>query len=172
MSFDIRIQETLDGGDAVLRGSDLQMVDQLSNQVYFALFGGNVEENTPAVVDIENRVERFDFWGNSLFHSNEPDFQFNSNFERSLRDIALNTEGIQRLEQIASGDLAYLSEFGEVTVTIIAEDVNRIRIVVRIALKPRYGDLVTTLLDITLGSQPGPVTPIFEFGIFEPNIFE
>lgn len=172
MSFDVRIRETLDGGDVVLVGNDLQMVDQLSNQAYFALFGGNIEESTPRIVENDNRIERFDYWGNALFHPDEPDFQFNSEFERSLDQIALNTEGIQRLEQIALRDLAFLSEFGEVSADITAQDINRICVVVQIALKPRYGNLVTTLLDITLGDEPGPVTPVFEFGIFEPNIFE
>lgn len=175
MSFDIRLRETLDGGDAVLLGDDLQMVDQLSNQAYLALFGGNVEESTPSVVDTDNRIERFDFWGNALFHPDQPEFQFNSDFERSLDQIPLNTEGIQQLEQIALRDLAFLNEFGVVTVNISVQSVNRICITVQIELRPRFGGLTTTLLDmdiVPVDVEPEPVGPVFEANIFEPNIFE
>lgn len=175
MSVDVRIIETLDGGDAVLSGNDLELVNQLDNQVYLALFGGNTEESTPQLIDNDNRIERFDFWGNSLFHPDEPTFQFNSAFERSLSEIPLNTEGIQRLEQIALTDLAYLREFGNLTVSITAQSVNRICIDVRIQLKPRFGDLVTVSLDLVIRPvdvDPTPTGTIYEPGIYEPGIYE
>lgn len=177
MIADVRIGESLDGGDAVLLGNDLEFVDQLKNQVLFGLFGGNVEESTPTIIDTENRVQRFDFWGNGLFHPDEPEFQFNSNFERSLRDIALNTEGLQRLEQIASNDLSFLSALGDVTVDITLQDVNRIGIEVRIALRPRFSDLVTVAFELdvsqlSFGDMPTPDSAVYESGIYESGIYE
>ena len=139
---DLTIHESLNGGDLVIESNDLQLTDELTNQVYLALFGGNVEQSTDEVnLDIAN--ERFDFWGNELFHQDEPDFQFNSAFERTLNRVALNTQGLQELEQVAEQDLSFLSEFGTVTVSISVISHNRIRIDVEIDLKERYKRLIT-----------------------------
>lgn len=139
---DLTIRESLNGGDLVIESNDLQLTDELTNQVYLALFGGNVEQSTDEVnLDIAN--ERFDFWGNELFHQDEPDFQFNSEFERTLNRVALNTQGLQELEQVAEQDLSFLNEFGTVTVSISVISHNRIRIDVKIDLKERYKRLIT-----------------------------
>lgn len=139
---DLTIRETLNGGDLIIENNDLQLTDELTNQVYLGLFGGNVEQSTNEV-NLEISNERFDFWGNELFHQDEPDFQFNSNFERTLNNVALNTQGIQELEQIGEQDLSLLSEFGEVSVSILIMSPDRIRIAVNIDLKERYKNLIT-----------------------------
>ncbi len=139
---DLTIRETLNGGDLVVESNDLQLTDELTNQVYLGLFGGNVEQSTFEFnPDVAN--ERFDFWGNELFHQDEPDFQFNSQFERTLNRVALNTQGLQELEQAAEQDLSFLSEFGTVNVDISIISHDRIRIHVLIDLLERYRRLIT-----------------------------
>ena len=139
---DLTIRETLNGGDLVVESNDLQLTDELTNQVYLALFGGNVEQST---FDLNSDVsnERFDFWGNELFHQDEPDFQYNSQFERTLNRVALNTQGLQELEQVAEQDLSFLSEFGTVDVDISIVSHERIRIDVAVDLLERYRRLIT-----------------------------
>lgn len=139
---DLTIRETLNGGDLVVENNDLQLTDELTNQVYLGLFGGNVEQSTDEV-NLEIANERFDFWGNELFHPDEPGFQFNSRFERTLNNVALNTQGLQELEQVAEQDLSFLNEFGEVTIDISIISHNRIRIDVKIDLQERYKRLIT-----------------------------
>jgi len=149
---DLTIRETLNGGDLVLEGNDLQLTNELTNQVYLALFGGNVEQSTDEI-NLEIANERFDFWGNELFHQDEPEFQFNSAFERTLNRVALDTQGIQELEQVGEQDLSFLSEFGTVTFSISLVSHNRIRVYMNLDLKERYRRLITeseVVLDFVL----------------------
>lgn len=136
---DIRIIEGLDGGDLVVSGNDLELTNELKNQVYLGLFGGNVEESTNEV----GEGERFDFWGNDLFHPDEPGFQFNSNFERTLNRVALNTQGIQELEQVGTTDLAFMRELGDYTLQIFVVAPGRIRIDFSIDLREEFRNLFT-----------------------------
>lgn len=123
---DLSLFENFDGGELVLIGNDLELTESLFNQVYLALFGGNVEQVTG---DIDDQVlQRFDFWGNVLFHPDQAQFQFNSRTERALNEIAINSEGIQRLEQIIAQDLDFLTELAELEVNVIAERIDRVRI--------------------------------------------
>lgn len=123
---DLTLFETHDGGDLRLVGNDLQLTEGLFNQVYLALFAGNPEQSTS---DVNEQVQqRFDFWGNDLFHSDEPEFQFNSRTERALRETPLNSAGLLRLEQIISEDLRFLEQLAEVRVNVTAEGVNRAKI--------------------------------------------
>ena len=46
MITDLKICETLDGGDLILLNDDIAVIEDLSNQPYLAMFGGNVEANT------------------------------------------------------------------------------------------------------------------------------
>ena len=172
---DLRLIETFDGGDVVVSNNDLELTNELNNQVYLALFGGNVEQST-AEVNQEISNERFDFWGNELFHQDEPDFQFNSNFERALQTVALNTEGLQELEQIALADLAFLNEFGTVSVDISIRQVDGIRISVNIDLKPEYQNLITSgdisidfvISDRTVTTWTDGVGNVFTDGVGNP----
>lgn len=153
---DLRIVETFNGGDLVVSNNDLELTNQITNQVYLSLFGGNTEQSTPQI-NQDISFERLDFWGNDLFHPDEPDFQLNSSFERALAQTALNTEGIQQLEQIALQDLSLLSEFGSVTASISVTGNDRIKVCVSIDLKERYRDLVTTAdltIDLVVSGRP------------------
>jgi phage gp46-like protein len=109
--IDILIYENGDGGDLQLRNEDLQKSQALTNQMYLALYGGNIEENTS--LELEEKERRLDYWGNAYL---EQEQQFNSNFERALNNTTLNSAGISVLEDAAKEDLSYLSDYANIEV--------------------------------------------------------
>jgi len=112
MGFDIAIKETGNGGDIVLRGADLAIVYSIENEVYLATFGGNKEQDTPAVVTQE---QSFDYWANNLMYKGNSKLQFNSKTERTMGEVALNSSGRTRIEDAMKEDIKYLSDAGAVT---------------------------------------------------------
>lgn len=126
---DLSIFETLNGGDVALKGNDLFLANSLWNQPYLALFGGNTAQDTPSdPEDISEDLERFDHWGNSLLHANSPELQFNSKLERTLQEVALNSAGLQELQQVIEDDLSYLDGIADVEVTVSLDGVDRVRL--------------------------------------------
>src|SRR6478609_1664123 len=115
--FDLAIGEAEgNGGDIKMLKNDLAIVYGNENQVYLALFGGNVEQNTPAIPTI---TQTNDYWGNSLFWTNNAAQQFNSNTERILNTTALNSAGRVKIENAVKDDLKYLQDTGvQVTVNV------------------------------------------------------
>lgn len=109
--LDLVIYETGDGGDLEIKADDLQLISGLTNQVYLALFGGNLAQSTDS--SISDDEQRLDYWGNEIL---EKDNQFNSTFEKTLREISLNTSGIRELENAAKKDLEYLQEFATIEI--------------------------------------------------------
>ena len=126
----LKIVETLDGGDLVLKGNDLEATDSLLNQPYPALFGGNVIQGTDEVDP--NTQGRGDWWANEMLFRNEINSQNNSKFERALNTTPLNSEGVALLEEIALSDLSYLSDLADISVDIHVEAANRARIEIKI----------------------------------------
>lgn len=109
-TLDISIYETGNGGDMNLRADDIDIVKGFANQIYLALFGGNVEENTTE--SSSEQEQRKDWWGNELIEGEK----FNSNFERALLVNPLNSAGISALENAAKEDLKFLKEYGTLTI--------------------------------------------------------
>jgi len=87
--------------------NDLLMGESLFQQVYLAFFGGNIEANTRG--DELITEERFDWWGNSLFFPDIPNKQFNSNTERTILNVVMNSSGRLSIIQAMNEDLQYLS---------------------------------------------------------------
>ena len=123
--MDINLYETGEGADYVVLENDIQLSNALWLPVYLALFGGNVAQTTDSVS--EDFLQRFDYWGNTLLES-FPEAQYNSEFERSLNETALNTGNIVLLEGIAKRDLRFLSGLGEINVDISLIRVDAIEI--------------------------------------------
>lgn len=123
--MDLRIVETFDGGDAVLKGNDLEIVSGFQNMPYIGLFGGNIEESTRTYNEGE---QRFDFWGNTLFHDQDSKIQFNSDTERILAQVALSSSGRLLIEQAVKRDLSFMGDFSSVTSSVSIIDNNRIKI--------------------------------------------
>ncbi|AIX11885.1 hypothetical protein [Flavobacterium phage V157] len=105
---DINLHESGSGGEMAIVSSDLLLGESLYQQVYLALFGGNVEVNTRGDELITD--ERFDYWGNSLFFGETQSKQFNSNTERTLLNVVLNSSGRLAIIQSIKDDLQYLNE--------------------------------------------------------------
>jgi phage gp46-like protein len=123
---DIHLFETGTGGDFAILNDDLLMGETLHQQVYLALFGGNVEANTKASY-LESE-ERFDYWGNSFVWTDVPTKQFNSETERVLGSVALNSSGRLSILQAASKDLDYLKNVINYTVDVSISSVSKMSI--------------------------------------------
>ena len=128
--IDITIYETGSGGDANLVGIDLEQTDSYFNMVYLAFFGGNVEASTTG-----NEVEseqRFDWWGNSILSENDKELQFNSETERTLNNVAINSEGRSLIEESAKADLNFMNNFANIEVLVTLENANKVSIYVNL----------------------------------------
>ena len=120
MAIDLKLIETFSGGDLVQNTNDLELLNGFGNMIYIALFGGNVEQSTPS-----RRIsseQYFDFWGNSLFHENNQSIQFNSETERTLRSVALNSQGRILIIESIKKDLSFFSNFANVIVDVIINE--------------------------------------------------
>ena len=127
---DLKLIETFDGGDLVLNGNDLQVIDGFQNMIYLALFGGNIEQSTK---EFDEDEERFDYWANDLLMLDSPDIQYNSETERTLNEVALNSRGRLLIEQSVKKDLEFMQDFGniEVNVSIIQSDRVKINVIIK-----------------------------------------
>ena len=127
---DLKIIETFDGGDLVLNGNDLQVIDGFQNMIYLALFGGNIQQSTKQYNEDE---ERFDYWANSLLMLDSPNIQYNSETEKTLNEVTLNSRGRLLIEQSVKKDLEFMQDFGniEVNVSIIQSDRVKINVIIK-----------------------------------------
>lgn len=125
---DLNIFESGDGGELSIINEDLLFGESLYQQIYLALFGGNVEENTRQYLITE---QRNDYWGNSLFFGEIPSKQFNSNTERMIKNIVLNSSGRLDLIRAINEDLTYLRELLNYFVDVRFESFNKIRMIIK-----------------------------------------
>lgn len=128
--MDLEVRETLNGGDLVKNPKDFSVINGFQNMIYFGLFGGNVEASTPLVrIPTE---QAFDWWGNNLFFPNDTSVQMNSETERTLMNVALNSSGCVLIEKAIDKDLKFMADFATVTreVTIVSTD--RVKIEIQI----------------------------------------
>lgn len=120
MPQDVLIFETDSGGDLNKIAGDLQLAYGWENMPYIALFGGNVKQSTPSArVDGE---QNFDWWGNA--YESDPAIQINSETERVLSQVALNSNGRILIEQAVWKDVDFMKKFANilVNVSIISDD--------------------------------------------------
>lgn len=123
MAIDVTIYEEGSGGDLQLLNDDLALSEGLTNQVYLALVGGNLEQSTSP--DIEELEIRQDWWANVLLNEEN---QFNSNFERALSEVALNSAGIRVLENAVKEDLEFLTAYADINIESELIGLNRLEI--------------------------------------------
>lgn len=127
--IDIEVAETYDGGDFVKKGMDLSVISDWRSMPYLAMFGGNVEQSTP-VSSLPENTERQDYWANSLFWPDDRSKQFNSETERTLREVALTQDGISQIEDAMMTDLEFMQDFAEIRVNARLLDVNELELTV------------------------------------------
>lgn len=128
--MDLLLIETGNGGDVQLNGNDYAKALGIENQVYLAWFGGNVEQSTkPGVV----LAQSFDYWANGLLMGSNPSIQYNSEFERALRNVSLTSSGRVELEAAAKKDLEFLKDMGiTYTIQVAITDTDRVEILLKL----------------------------------------
>lgn len=128
LTKDILLRETGSGGDFSLISNDLVLSDVLYQQFYLALFGGNIKASTKqSYLDNE---ERLDFWGNTLVWATNKARQFNSETERVIQEIVLNSSGRMKIIQAVKDDLAYLESMINFEVEVNLLNQNRLSIII------------------------------------------
>lgn len=124
--MDLELKETGNGGDVIKNTNDLSVIEGFENMIYLGLFGGNVASDTPQQrLDTE---QAFDFWGNNLLLPNDPSTQFNSQTERTLNTVVLNSAGRVIIEEAIKSDLAFMNSFAQVAVDVVIISTDRIAI--------------------------------------------
>lgn len=131
--MDLELQESGNGGDLVKKPKDISVIYGFQNMVYLALFGGNVEASTP-VTRLENE-QAFDYWGNNLFFKDDPSVQFNSETERVLNQVALNSSGRITIEESVKRDLQFMTEFAKLEIIVSIISVDKVQILINV-IKP------------------------------------
>jgi len=128
---DINLFEGGSGGEMRILNYDLLMAETIYQTIYLALYGGNVEQDTTE--DESDLEENFDYWGNQLFYSNNPDKWFNSQTERVLSTVALNGEGRRLIEDAVNADLQFLNNVVNFEVEVSISSNNRAEIAIFIS---------------------------------------
>jgi phage gp46-like protein len=123
---DIHIFESGNGGELALLSNDLVLSESLYQVVYISLFGGNVEASTLGN-EIESE-ERSDYWANELVFPSKTSKQFNSITEKTLNEVALNSEGRLKIESAVKQDLQFLKKIVNLEVNILILDTNKVEI--------------------------------------------
>jgi len=130
---DIMLYQTGSGGDMAILNNDLVLGDVLFQQVHLALFGGNLKANTES--SYIGTEERFDYWGNSLIWRDSRPEQFNSNTERTLRNVVLNSSGRLAILQAVNTDLEAIKGFANFTASVSLLGINSVKITIELSGK-------------------------------------
>jgi phage gp46-like protein len=141
---DINLHESGNGGEMAIVSNDLLMGESLFQQVYLALFGGNIEAVTRG--DELITEERFDYWANPLFFSEIPSKQFNSITEKTINSVALNSQGRLSIINAINEDLSYLTELLNYSIDVQIFEVNKIRIIINFTPKNNQQSRVLQLV--------------------------
>ena len=131
---DFNVFESGDGGELSIFNNDLSLTELLYQTIYIALFGGNVEAST--LGNEIDREERFDYWANDLFFKNNPSKQFNSETERVLSEVTINTSGRLTIKSAVESDLFFIKKIATLAVNIVILDVDKISINISLSAIP------------------------------------
>ena len=112
--MDIKIVETRNGGDVVLKNNDLETTDSIHNDVYIGCFGGNPGENTTG--NEKEGEERGDWFGNELFFNSNEKGWINSRLEHALNTTPLSSAGLIKLNEAANEDLKFMKDYSDYSV--------------------------------------------------------
>lgn len=129
-TLDLLIFENGNGGEISLNGRDISLVERLYYKVYYSLFGGNIEATTKGN-EVVGEV-RSDWWGNSLFFSEKKAKQFNSETEKTLRNVTLNSLGRIEILNSVKNDLKYLKDISQLDINIVLLSTEKLEIIVKL----------------------------------------
>lgn len=138
--FDLTIFDNGIGGDIVLDTNDLSMTSSLYNQVYLALFGGNLSQSHIDSEDAQNGEQRLDYWQNKLLLSDDESNKMVSGTEIALSKLSMTSQGLYDLKNIIQEDLDFLKSFGDVTINIELITNNFIKLLVSIKSRENEQD--------------------------------
>lgn len=124
------MKETGDGGDLILKGNDLSVINGFQNMPYLGTFGGNPDQSTTGPKNPDEKA--FDYWGNYLFSPNQPKIQFNSLLEKKLTETTISSDGRVQIQRAVQKDLSFMNDFSVVTVEVSIASVDRILIYIKI----------------------------------------
>lgn len=141
---DINLYESGNGGEMSIVSNDLLMSETLFQQVYLALFGGNIETVTRG--DEVIGQERFDYWANTLFFQDNQVKQFNSETENFLINMSYTTSNRLKLIELVKSDLSYVSSLVNFSVDVKFESLNRLLIIINFTEKTNQEDRVLQLV--------------------------
>lgn len=141
---DILLYETGQGGDFAIIEDDLSMGESLYQQIFLALFGGNIEASTK--INYLETEERFDYWGNSLIWKTEISKQFNSQTERTIQNTTLNSSGRLTILRAVNVDLDYLKSILNFTADVQILGRDNLRIIVQFSEKTNQQDRVLQII--------------------------
>lgn len=127
---DILLYESGSGGEIAVIGNDIALVEQIFQQCYLALFGGNIEASTLGNEPVTQIRE--DYWQNALFYNNDPGRQFNSQTERALNENALTSTGRVNIQRAVEADLQYFKTIADISVNVVILSVNKVQITIGI----------------------------------------
>jgi len=126
MTKDIELFENGSGGELNVSKGDIQLNETLYQTIYIALFGGNT-----AAATIGNELEseqRFDYWANSLFFASETDKQYNSETQKILSEVTINSSGRLKIQKAVENDLSFISSISNYTINVSILSVDKIEI--------------------------------------------
>lgn len=128
--MDIEIYESGDGGEMSIQNDDLALSSSLLQTAYLALFGGNTESSTRG--DELPEQYRNDYWANTLLFKTEKEKQFNSETERTLNEVALNSSGRQKIVNSIKSDLKVLDGIATYNVEVSIQTIDKVSIFVQV----------------------------------------
>lgn len=119
---DVRLYQTLDGGEIDTTNGQLVLSDGLETAAYLSLFGGN-ERDSGLPAD-----DRYQFWGN--LGEVDPKRRYRSETQNLLRSLPATSSNLRRIEDAAGRDLEWLTEdvADSVAVTATIPALNRVQL--------------------------------------------
>lgn len=127
---DLTIFESGTGAEISLLSGDISFSERIYYKVYISLFGGNTEASTKG--NENEGEEREDWWGNSLFFPQEPAKQYNSETEKTLRSVALNSAGRLKILEAAKSDLKLFKNISQTDINVVILSSDSVAIEVKI----------------------------------------
>ena len=100
--IDVRIFQTADGGEVTITNGQFAMSDGLDVAAYLSIFGGNEDDSAQTADDPKQ------WWGN--LGESDPVKKYRSALQFLLLTLPLTPTNLQRLEEAAQSDLAWMLE--------------------------------------------------------------
>lgn len=119
---DVRIRQTVDGGEIESINGIIAMDGGLESSIYLSLFGGNEQDSGGD--NLSNS-----WWGNGL--ETDPDRQYRSKTQYLLRSIPSVTSNLVRIKNAVEEDIAWAIDDGlleDVVVSVGVPGLNQVYI--------------------------------------------